>query len=170
MASKTTKKAAPKRRTAKKSAKSAQSTETVTKGTWVTWSGRQHKQIDEQAARYGAPIGGRSISLPAVAKWIHDFLAENARRLKSPAREAEQDLEYWKTQRERLRYESEIAQRLDRHDVHVGLGRMAGILRQAGEALQREFPGAEVVLNQALEDYEREMDRLFGDDDHNAKS
>jgi len=162
-----TKKAAPKRRATKKAAKAA---DTVTKGTWVTWSGRQHKTIDEQAARYGAPIGGRSISLPEVAKWIHDFLADNARRLKSQAGDNEHEsLEYWKTQRERLRYESEIAQRLDRHDVHTGLGRMAGILWQAGEALQREFPGAEVVLNQALEDYEREMDRLFGDD-HNAKS
>ena len=113
MASKTTKKAAPKRRPAKKS---AQSTETVTKGTWVKWSGRQHKTLGEQAARYGVPIGGATISLPEVARWLHDFLARNARRLKAAEADEQESLEYWKTQRERLRYESEIAQRLDRHD------------------------------------------------------
>ena len=161
MASKTTKKAAPKRRSRPKA---SAGTETVTKGTWVTWSGRQHKTLGEQAARYGVPIGGATISLPEVARWLHDFLARNARRLKAAEADEQESLEYWRTQRERLRYESEIAQRLDRHDVHAGLGRMAALIRQAGEALQREFPGAEVVLNQALEDFQGEVDRMFGDD------
>ncbi len=150
-----------------KAAKSPAAPEVVPKGVWCKWSGRQHKVVNEQAGRYGAPIGGATIALPEVARWIHDFLADNARRLAAVdgGDDDSPGLEYWKTQRERLRFESESAQRLDRGEVHQGLGRMAAILRQAGEALQREFPGAEVVLNQALEDFEREVDRLFGGDD-----
>jgi hypothetical protein len=159
MAAKTTKKT-----TRTKAAAAKTPVETVAKGAWVKWSGRQHRTLDDQAARYGIPIGGATIALPAVVRWIHIFLAENARRLKGPESGDTESLEYWKTQRERLRYESEIAQRLDRHDVHAGLGRMAAVIRQAGEALQREFPGAEVVLNQALEDFHGEVDRMFGGD------
>lgn len=152
-----------------KAAAKAVAPETVAKGVWARWSGRQHKTLNEQAARYGAPIGGRVVSLPEVARWLHDFLADNARRLASAEADAEElSLEYWKTQRERLRYQNESAQRLDRGEIHHGLGRMAAVLRQTGEALQREYPGAEVVLNQALEDFEREVDRLFGGDDSSS--
>lgn len=47
---------------------------------------------------------------------------------------------------------------LPRGDVHDGLSRLAHILRQAGETLQRQF-GAEAaaVLNEALDDAGREI-------------
>jgi hypothetical protein len=134
----------------------------VPKREWAAWSGRQQKVLNEQAVRYGVPIGGATIALPELARWLHDFLAAKARKLAGD--EQAEDVDYWKGKRERLRYEVESGQRLDRGEVHQGLGRMAAVLRQAGEALQREFPGAEVVLNQALEDYNCEVARVFGDD------
>jgi hypothetical protein len=48
---------------------------------WRTMSGRQTKVLNEQAARYGIPFGGAAISLPAVVRALHDFLADNALKL-----------------------------------------------------------------------------------------
>jgi hypothetical protein len=52
---------------------------------------------------------------------------------------------------------------LPRDDVREALGRMASMLRSAGEALQRQFGAAAAeILNEALEDAQREVDRCFG--------
>jgi len=48
---------------------------------WRTMSGRQTKVLKEQAALYGIPFAGATISLPDVVRAIHDFLARNAQKL-----------------------------------------------------------------------------------------
>lgn len=48
-------------------------------------SGRQTKVLNEQAERYGIPLGGRTINLPAVVRALHEFLARNARKLSEDA-------------------------------------------------------------------------------------
>ncbi|MGN6545539.1 MAG: hypothetical protein ACTHK7_10865 [Aureliella sp.] len=48
---------------------------------WRQMSGRQAKVINEQAVRYGIPFDGATVSLPAVVKALHDFLAENKHKL-----------------------------------------------------------------------------------------
>ncbi len=48
---------------------------------WREMSGRQTKQINEQAQRYGIPFGGATVNLPAVVRALHDFLADNAVKL-----------------------------------------------------------------------------------------
>src|SRR4026207_434341 len=48
---------------------------------WREMSGRQTKVINEQATRYGLPFGGAQISLPAVVRAFHDFLADNSVKL-----------------------------------------------------------------------------------------
>jgi hypothetical protein len=144
---------------------------TIPKKHWVKLSGRQHKVLDEQATRYGMPILGSVISLTAVARWIHDFLARNAQKLKP---EEEQLLEGNSDWSEKYRQERTLLTRLERHEregqlvsrdkSHQCWTRVAGVLRQAGETLQRQFGAAALrVLNQALENATREVDAYFSD-------
>jgi hypothetical protein len=122
---------------------------------WRAMSGRQAKVINEQAERYGLPLGGPTVNLPALARALHDFLAENALKLAqddddpllrgggSPA------LEQYRVERTALA-------RLDRLERE-------GILRSAGDALGRQHgPAATDLLYEALDDAAREVERSFG--------
>jgi hypothetical protein len=135
---------------------------------WRQMSGRQTKVINEQAERYGLPFGGATISLPAVVRALHDFLADNAAKLaheddplllggSSPALERYREERAKLARLDRLDRERQL---LPRDEVRESWGRMAAILRSAGDTLQRQF-GAEAVeiLNEALDDCERELDR-----------
>jgi len=135
---------------------------------WRQMSGRQTKVVNEQAERYGIPFGGATISLPAVVRAFHDFLADNAAKLareddpllqggSSPALERYREERAKLARLDRLERERQL---LPRDEVRESWGRMAAILRSAGDTLQRQF-GAEAVeiLNEALDDCGRELDR-----------
>ena len=144
---------------------------TIPKKHWATLSGRQHKVLDEQAGRYGIPILGSLIDLAAVARWLHDFLARNAQKLKPDDDGLLQGDSDWA---EKYRKERALLVRLerreregtlvDREKSHQCWTRVAGVLRRCGEVLQRQYgPAALRLLNQALEDAAREVDSLFTD-------
>ena len=144
---------------------------TIPKKHWVKLSGRQHKILDDQAGRYGMPILGSQIDLAAVARWLHDFLARNAQKLKPDEDGLLQGDSDWS---EKYRKERALLVRLERREREMALvsrdkshqcwTRVAGVLRRAGEILQRQFgPAALRVLNLALEDATREVDSLFSD-------
>jgi Fe-S cluster biosynthesis and repair protein YggX len=150
----------------------------VRKGEWATWSGRQVKVINEQAERYGLPLGAADIDITVLARALHDFLANNARKLAgaddddpslagvaSPALERKRQFD---CQLLELRLQREQGFSIERRLVHEGHNRLGGILRIAGEALQRQFgPAAQKILNDALDNCEREVDRLLAADlDH----
>lgn len=148
---------------------------TLPKKLYCQWSGRQHKVVNEQAARYGLPLAGRTIDLPAVVRALHDFLAENAQRLADDdpmAGPTSPAMERWREEKYRLaRIERRQRERtlLPRGDIHSGLARVASVIRRAGDALQRQFgDDAAKILTNALDDAQHEIDRLFGDtdDDH----
>jgi hypothetical protein len=143
---------------------------TIPQKHWVKMSGRQAKILIEQAARYGIPFGGAIVDLPKVVKAFHDFLAENAHKLSrdedvlmqggnSPA------LERYREKRADLA-ELELSERrrkvIPRDDVNSGLSRIASFLRAAGDTLQRQFgPEARAILDEALDDAQREIDATF---------
>ena len=139
---------------------------------WRQMSGRQTKVLNEQATRYGIPFGGAKIDLPAVVKSLHDFLAENAQRL---AREEDDLLQGGSSPAlERYREERALLARLDRlererrllprDEVREALGRIAAILRSAGDTLSRDFgTAAAEVLHEALDDAQREVASSLGD-------
>ena len=139
---------------------------------WRQMSGRQTKVINEQATRYGIPFGGAKIDLAAVVKSLHDFLADNARRL---AREDDELLQGGSSPAlERYREERALLARLDRleredrllprDEVRQALGRIAAILRNAGDTLSREFgTAAAEVLHEALDDAQREIAGSLGE-------
>ncbi len=81
-------------------------------------------------------------------------------------------LERWRAAKAVLA-EMEVAERkqnvLDRAVMHVGLASMSTIIRGCGETLQKQFgPEALDILNEALDDYDRELDSLCGDGDNNG--
>jgi phage terminase Nu1 subunit (DNA packaging protein) len=144
----------------------------IPKGHWARMSGRQHKVLDEQASRYGLPILGKTIDLSAVARWLHEFLAANAAKLR-PDNADDELLAGDSKWAERLRMERALLVRLerrqregqlvDRDRTHQCWTRVAGVLHRCGEVLQRQYgPLALRLLNQALEDAQREVDSVFG--------
>jgi hypothetical protein len=138
---------------------------------WRDMSGRQTKVINEQAARYGIPFGGPTVSLPAVVRALHDFLADNAVKLSrdddvlmqgngSPALERYREERAAIARLDRLEREGQL---LPRDEVREALGRIAAILRSAGDTLQRQYGQAAAdILLEALDDAGREIGRAFG--------
>lgn len=142
---------------------------------WRLMSGRQAKVLIEQADRYDLPFGGATVDLPAVVRALHDFLADNALKLarddddplltggtSSPALERYREERAALAKLDRLERERSL---IPRDQCREALGRIATILRGAGDALGRQFgSGATDMLYEALDDATREVERSFGDD------
>lgn len=146
----------------------------ITKGDWSRWSGRQHKTLNEQAERYGLPIGEATINLPDVVKWLHDFLATHAHALATAGEEddgpTDPELRAAKLDniRERTRLSRIEADRkegvlLPRDQVHQVYAAIAGVLRQASETLQKRF-GTEAyeILADALSTADEHIEEIVG--------
>lgn len=148
--------------------------ESIPQKHWREMSGRQTKVLHEQAERYGIPFGEKKINLPAVVRALHNFLAENHRRLAdndelmnpavaSPALERYREERALMARLDRLERENTL---IDRVQMHNALIRIAAIIRAAGSSLQRQFgPEAAGILNEALDDAERGIDKLFAAQD-----
>ena len=145
--------------------------ESIPQKHWRQMSGRQTKVLAEQADRYGLPFGGRTVHLPKLVRALHEFLAANARKLAGEdgmmdAGTSSPALEQYRKERARLARLDRLARQrslVSRENVRDGLGRIAHLLRAAAEALERQY-GKEAgqLLDEALDDAQREIDRLFG--------
>jgi hypothetical protein len=136
-------------------------------------SGRQYKILYEQSVRYGIPVGQAIISLPRVAHALHDFLAIHGRKLlalepdpmlvgdeSTPALERYRDEKAKMARLDRLEREGKL---LRRDDVHESFGLISTILRRVGISLLEQFgAGAAKIIDDALENSQREIDRRFG--------
>ena len=143
----------------------------IPKGLWCEWSGRQAKVINEQADRYRLPLRGRTIDLPEFVRAFHDFLAASAKKLAgsdsedpllagaaSPALELYRQEKYKLARLDRLMQEGRLL-RFD--DVRDRLTRVASIIRQAGELLEKQHgKEAHAILETALDDAQLEIDAL----------
>jgi hypothetical protein len=139
---------------------------------WKKMSGRQAKVINEQAARYGIPFAGATVSLPAVILALHNFLAENKHKLarddddlmngpSSPALERYREERAALARLVRLEREGDL---LPRDLVRQSLSKTAAIIRIAGETLQKQFgDSAAEILYEAIGDAEAEIDRFFSE-------
>ena len=115
-------------------------------------SGRQTKQINEQAQRYGIPFGGKTVNLPEVVRALHDFFADNAVKLArdedplmqgsgSPALERYREERAAMARLDRLEREGNL---LPRDEVRESLGRVSSILaapakRYSVSSVQRQW-------------------------------
>lgn len=137
-------------------------------------SGRSTKVLHEQADRWGLPLRGRRIDLAAVLRRFHDILADYGHKLKKlgaddldPAALAAnlphlEEKRKWEAKTARLNYELAAKERILRDDVTRGLETLSVVLQQAGDALLRQYgAGAQRILNDCLEDFERNIPLLF---------
>lgn len=152
----------------------------IPKGLWAKWSQRQHKILDEQAQRYGIPLGEATIDLAAVAQWIHDLLAAHGRRIlaaqdgtaaeeiwehenepASPALERKREVEYELRLRDLLERDGEL---VSREKTRQGHAAASAVFKQFADTLQRQHgPDALDLWNDALADWERAIESVFGE-------
>ncbi|MHB8974711.1 MAG: hypothetical protein ACYC3X_30710 [Pirellulaceae bacterium] len=107
-----------------------------------------------------------------MVRALHDFLAANATKLNgdddtlmqgdgSPALERYREERAALARMDRLERERVLVRR---GEVREGLGRIATIIREAGESLQRQYgPGAAEILFEAMDEGGREVERCFGE-------
>lgn len=137
-------------------------------------SGRQDKVINQQAERYGlSALLGPTVDLRRLLPQLHDFLAKHWHRFEeeieadsimtggaanSPAMERYRQ---FKGDLASLEVEERQGSLLPRAEVREGLLVIAGVIRTAGEHLEREYGvGARAVLDGALDDAEAKIRRL----------
>ena len=74
------------------------------------------------------------------------------------------DLRKWKAKRAELEVRRLEGELVDRAELHDGMNRIITVLRTAAERLQRKFgPGAYKILEGALDQCERELDKMIED-------
>lgn len=136
------------------------------------WSGKQTKQLTEQAQRYQIAVDGPSIDLSELlqtlfahftriqsyySRWLTgksngDTLLDGEN---SPALERYREEKFRLARLDRQEREREL---LPREQIHEQLTRLANILHTAGEAIGREYGArAQEILNDAIADWEREL-------------
>lgn len=137
----------------------------VPKKLWREWSGRQTKILNEQAERYGLPLGEATIDLAKLAPALHDFLAANATRLaaEDASGEASPALERKRLADAQMR-ELDLAVRrgelVELDDIHHFLSDVAALFRSAGERLGRQVSGdAQAIVEEALVAFQRRLRR-----------
>lgn len=151
----------------------------IPKGQYVQWAGTQTKVLNEQADNYGFPLRGKSIDLPGLVRYLHEFLARNKYRLAAGGDPGESDpllvggtspaLERYRAARADISEDERDERRrllLPRSAVHEVHLQWAGLLRSAAEKLQKRFgEEAREIMDQALDDCEAALETLFAPPD-----
>lgn len=148
----------------------------VPKKHYVALSGRQVKVLQQQAERYGlsALNAGPSIDLNVLLKQMHDFLAKNWRRFEEEIEAADiltggaalspnmERYRGYKADLAKLEVEARQGDLLPRADCRSGMLAIAGVIRTAGEHLEREFGAvAREILEAALDDCVVKIESMF---------
>lgn len=137
---------------------------TIPQKHWRAMSGRQTKVLNEQAARYGLPFGGRTIDLTYLVRKLHDFLADKARKLaaddesEAMAGPATPSLEEFRRQAaRRMRVQADLAEQavVPRETVAELHGMLAAMLHATAKRMESEH-GAEVAdqLRETIAEFE----------------
>lgn len=136
-------------------------------------SGRQAKELQEQATRHGLPFAGTSLDVVAIIRGFHDFLSRHRHRLATVdsdemhMRSGESPtLERWRLAKAKIA-EIELEEKLETiiliDSVRDSLITMAHVLRGVSEKLQRQFGQAAAdVLNEGFEDLDRTYQVKYG--------
>lgn len=139
--------------------------ESITKAEWIRMSGGSWKVLTDYCGRYGMPAGGAAISLPRMARWMHEFIAANKHKLavegngqRSVVRDQIDEENLKMTRMKRMMLEGSL---IPREDMRTLTTRLASLLRGAGERLQKAHGApARAVLDEALDAYELELGEL----------
>ena len=145
--------------------------ETIPKKHYREMSGRQAKIIDAQARLYGMPTLGRVVSLPAILRWLHDFLAEKAHVLKGSDDvdmqgdgEAAERYRLAKAGQEDIKLRAMQGQYSQNDQILGALGIYQAGIREGWRKLLVKFPGAGGDIERAIENAEeRARDYLLAE-------
>jgi len=138
-------------------------------------SGRQTKQINEQAQRYGLSIGGKTWDLAAfvlevfgllarIAPWYGQLEGSNgdAALLVGPSTPTMERLRLAKAKLLELQLDERTRAVLPRGDVREAFNDLAGFLREAGQRIGREHGrAAQQILEHALQEFPRKAAKLL---------
>lgn len=119
----------------------------VPKAKYCEWSGKEYATIYQQADKHGIPIRDRSVSIPAVVRWIHTHIGKLSRGSVGIDEELEPGVNDGSPQLERLRAaKADLAE----YERDKKLGELAPVsefksflvqwssrLRQAGEVMAK---------------------------------
>lgn len=152
----------------------------VPKGFYQEMAGRPAQVLNKQAEGYGLPVGGRTVDVVAVIRWLHDMLGRHGQKIAPIIKGTDADADprlkgaqHWqeaKLREETLKAQIEREQMeealLPREDIHQFLTMVASRYRGALEQIQRCETGAQAyeVLSLAIEENEAEALRYFDDD------
>lgn len=158
---------------------------TIPKAHYIQLSGRQQKILDDQHRRYGMPVGGKTIDLGELLRWIHQLLADHGRKLLkpddrddllyggdgSPALERYREEQYMLARLERLEREGQL---VSLKHVTDGLTKIAAHLRELGEELKKQHGNDALdLLNSHLDECDRMIEAHFASeevDDEDAEA
>lgn len=141
----------------------------VPKRIYKEMSGRQDKVINDQAERHRMPLVGPTVDLFMLATWLHNFLADNSLRLRTPLGEDalmfDEGSDPWLTEyrkqsalKVRLEREEKERKLLPRDKCHESLANFSTALRRFGEWLEKKYGrDALEMFNATLEDASREL-------------
>jgi phage terminase Nu1 subunit (DNA packaging protein) len=155
--------------------------ETIPQKHWQEMSGRSPRILKDQEAKYGIPFGGRVVNLSKVAKAIHDFFAKHYKKFLDPETDLEmltggtspalERFRLARAKREERKLAEERMELVSIHKVHDGLARITTALRNAGDAVQRQFgPEAHEIIVAAIKEAEEEGLRYFGEPDKESQN
>lgn len=135
-------------------------------------SGRADQVLNQQADRFGLPLRGPVLDLYAVVKGFHDLLARLGGRKKLIENEDgliefgsdsadREDYWKWKSRNERLKFERDSGQVIPSDRMHQFLQRIAGLIRDAGDELQRLNPDAFEIFEALHDNVDTLVERFF---------
>lgn len=146
-------------------------------GEYCRYAKRRINVVREQGERYGLPVSDKTVSVPDLIEWLHDFLRDNCWKLKGaeaiddPLLEGDPSdgLEEYRRESakvkklQRLQLERTL---VPRQEIREVLDRTASTLSRLIEDLERKFgPDAADLAESALSGLEREIQSSFGDRD-----
>jgi len=134
----------------------------VPKSIYADWAGVQIKQLHDVADTYGAPLRPAAIDLPALVRWLHEFVAANSAKLRRKGDGTDGD---WREQERREQFLLSRLKRLEKagtlvsvDEVHEMHSRFIAALRGLGDRLERQHGGAaRDMLSDTLDAFDREM-------------
>ena len=127
-------------------------------------SGRQDKVLNEQAVRYGLPVGGPKVDLVVLVQWLHQFLADHRHDLSRildaniAALTPKEQLDQIRVERERRRLERESLELVDAEAVRQGHAKLVAMLRRTGERMRAVDEECYLLLQETLEEFEQQVD------------
>ena len=135
--------------------------ESITQAEWKEWSGRQAKIVNEQGRRYGAPFASATFSLRSLAKWVHDFLAEQHDKLNRPLKPPVAD-EIAAEQLRKLQFEREVRERnyIAISEIEFEDALHQKMTRDFSEDLQRRMPATPQEMGERFDQYLDEYHRI----------